>query len=91
MRRNHLTQEQLETMSPGLGFGLGFGVVEDPAGTGNPVSEDAFMWGGAAATVFWIDPVEDLVVVGMTQHMGVAETRSIRGELAALVYGALVD
>ena len=91
MRTNHLTEEQQEALSPGLGFGLGFGVVESPAAVGSIISEDAFMWGGAAATTFWIDPEEDLVVVGMTQHMSVPETGSIRGELAALVYGALLD
>jgi hypothetical protein len=30
-------------------------------------------------------------VVGMTQHMAVPGTGAIRGQLAALVYGALVD
>ena len=25
------------------------------------------MWGGAAATLFWVDPVEEMVVLGMMQ------------------------
>ena len=91
MRRNHLTDQQRQTLSPALGFGLGFGIIEDPAAAGYVSSEGTFYWGGAAATSFWIDPVEDIVVVAMTQHMGVRATGSIRGELAALVYGALVD
>ncbi len=95
MRRNHLTDPQRESHSSvfgsGLGFGLGFGIIEDPAGAGYVSSVGSFYWGGAAATSFWIDPVEDIVVVAMTQHMGVRATGSIRGELAALVYGALVD
>ena len=91
MRRNHLTDQQRETLSPALGFGLGFGIIEDPAAAGYVSSEGTFYWAGAAATSFWIDPVEDIVVVAMTQHMGVRATGSIRGELAALVYGALVD
>ena len=65
--------------------------VEDPAAVGYVSSEDTFYGGGAAATTFWIDPVEEIVVVAMTQHMGVGATGSIRGELAALVYGALED
>ncbi len=89
MRRNHLTAEQ--KFSPATGFGLGFGVIEDPAGVGYPGSEGNYYWSGAAATSFWIDPVEDIVVVGMTQHMAAPGTGSIRGELSALVYGALVD
>ena len=95
MRRNHLTDPQRESHSSvfgsGLGFGLGFGIIEDPAGAGYVSGVGSFYWGGAAATSFWIDPVEDIVVVAMTQHMGVRATGSIRGELAALVYGALVD
>ena len=93
MRRNHLTDQQRATLSVlgAQGFGLGFGVIEDPAAIGYVSSEGTFYWGGAAATTFWIDPVEEIVVVAMTQHMGVRATGSIRGELAALVYGALED
>jgi len=91
MRRNHLTSQQRASYSPAMGFGLGFGVIEDPAGLGYPSSEGNYYWGGAAATSFWIDPVEDIVVVGMTQHMGAPGASSIRGELSALVYGALTD
>ncbi len=91
MRRNHLTGQQRQSLSPALGFGLGFGIIEDRAAVGYVSSEGSFYWGGAAATSFWIDPVEDIVVVAMTQHMGVRATGSIRGELAALVYGALMD
>ena len=93
MRRNHLTDQQRATLSVlgAQGFGLGFGIIEDPAAVGYVSSEGTFYWGGAAATTFWIDPVEEIVVVAMTQHMGVRATGSIRGELAALVYGALED
>lgn len=91
MSRNHLTAAQDATFSPDLGFGLGFAVMEDMTVAGYPISEGSFFWGGAAATSFWIDPVEDIVVVAMTQHMGVSATNSIRAELAAMVYGAVVD
>jgi len=91
MRRNHLTAQQRASFNPAMGFGLGFGVIEDPAGVGYPGSEGNFYWGGAAATSFWIDPVEDLVVVAMTQHMGAPGAGSLRGEIAALVYGAILD
>ena len=74
-----------------MGFGLGFATIENPAGVGYIASKGSFYWGGAAATSFWIDPVEDIVVIGMTQHMGTPNTGAIRGELHALVYGALED
>ena len=93
MRQNHLTEQQSQTFSPGLGFGLGFATIEDPtaAGVQYVSSEGTFYWSGAAATMFWIDPSEDIVVVAMTQHRGVPGTGRLRGELNALIYGALID
>ena len=93
MSQNHLTEQQNQTFSPGLGFGLGFATIEDPtaAGVQYVSSEGTFYWSGAAATMFWIDPSEDIVVVAMTQHRGVPGTGRLRGELNALVYGALID
>jgi isocitrate lyase len=41
-------------------------------------------------TAFWVDPVEELVVVFMTQLMP-SSHYNIRRELRALVYGALTD
>ena len=91
MASNHLTEQQAASFSPAMGFGLGFATIENPAGVGYIASEGTFYWGGAAATVFWIDPIEDIVVIGMTQHMGTPGSGAIRGELHALVYGALVE
>lgn len=54
----------------GLGFGLGFGVITDPASVGVLGSQGEYFWGGAAGTVFWIDPVEDMILVSMIQLMG---------------------
>ena len=51
----------------GLGFGLGFGVVLDPARVGVISSPGSYFWGGYAGTVFWIDPEEELVGIGMLQ------------------------
>ena len=55
--------------APGLGFGLGFGVVTDAARSQVMRSESEYYWGGAAGTDFWIDPVEEIVVVAMIQLM----------------------
>lgn len=91
MAQNHLSPQQHETFSPALGFGLGFATIEIPAGVSYTTTKGNFYWAGAAATNFWIDPTEDIVVVAMTQHMGVRGTGTLRGELHSLVYGALVD
>lgn len=88
MANDHLTAQQ--RFSPATTWGLGFSIVEDQGQLGFPMSEGTFYWAGAAATNFWIDPVEDIVVVAMTQHMATPGTGDLRGQLAALVYGALV-
>jgi CubicO group peptidase (beta-lactamase class C family) len=79
-----------ETSYEGIGFGLGFSVVLDVATAKAACSVGEAAWGGAASTAFWIDPVEDLVVVFMTQLMP-SSTWPARRELRALVYQALVD
>ena len=56
-----------EAEFPGVGFGLGFGVGRGPGATASAGSAGEFYWGGAASTAFWVDPVEDLTVVFMTQ------------------------
>ncbi|MCY3859484.1 MAG: serine hydrolase [Gammaproteobacteria bacterium] len=70
----------------GFGFGLGFGVNTAPSTAER--SEGEYNWGGAAGTVFWIDPVEDLVVVGMIQLMG--SPWQLSNDLHRTVRGALV-
>jgi CubicO group peptidase (beta-lactamase class C family) len=74
----------------GLGFGLGFGIMRDPAAAGLMESEGTVFWAGAANTFFWIDPKEDLVVVAMTQHMGVPAADALWSQLPTLVYSALL-
>ena len=53
-----------------FGFGLGWGVNTDEIASGVLSSTGSYSWGGAAGTVFWIDPVEDVVAIGMIQLMG---------------------
>ena len=78
-----------ETVFDGVGFGLGFSVVLDPAKAKMVSSKGEFAWGGAASTAFWVDPVEDITVVFLTQLLP-SSTHPIRPELKALVYQALV-
>lgn len=72
---------------PGSGFGLGFGVLLDAAEAGVMSSEGEYYWGGAAGTVFWIDPVEDLIAIVMVQHMNVQVP--LRNTMKAAIYGSL--
>jgi CubicO group peptidase (beta-lactamase class C family) len=54
---------------PGLGFGLDFAVVMDPALPNTPERRGSFYWGGAFGTWFWLDPVNDIVMAGMIQNV----------------------
>lgn len=54
----------------GTKFGLDFAVITDPVAAGGYYGEGTFYWGGAAGTWFWIDPVRELIVIGMIQHLG---------------------
>jgi CubicO group peptidase (beta-lactamase class C family) len=73
----------------GAGFGLGVAVVEDVPASGESGSVGEFGWGGAAGTEFWVDPMEDLVVVGMIQL--VQTPWPWRAELKSLTYQALTE
>ena len=79
-----------ETPYDGIGFGLGFSVILDPATANVLDSPGEYAWGGAASTYFWIDPVEELIVIFMTQLLP-SSSYPIRRQLKALVYQALVD
>jgi CubicO group peptidase (beta-lactamase class C family) len=61
-----------------------------PVATGSVGSPGEYYWGGAASTIFWLDPVEDLTVIFMTQLMP-SGTFNFRGQLHALVYPAIAD
>lgn len=90
MSRDHL--DRAEGAGRGKTWGLGFEVLEDAAEAGVPGEAGTFYWAGAGGTLFWVDPVNQLVVVAMTQHMGthgVDDWQTIRAEMAAVIYGAL--
>ena len=79
-----------ETANEGYGFGLGFSVNLGPARTSTIGSAGEYAWGGAASTIFWVDPVEDLAAILMVQFMP-SGTFNFRGQMKALVYPAIVD
>jgi CubicO group peptidase (beta-lactamase class C family) len=93
-RDEDLTQWALgsfsETANEGYGFGLGFSINLGPARSATIGSAGEYAWGGAASTIFWVDPAEELVVIFMTQFMPSA-TFNFRGQLKTLVYPAIVD
>lgn len=79
-----------EVSFEGVGFGLGGWVMLEPTKAQMMGSPGDFGWGGMASTVFWVDPIEDLVVIFATQLMP-SSYYPIRKELRALVYQAMID
>jgi CubicO group peptidase (beta-lactamase class C family) len=100
MRSNHLPGRRdladmsvsmfSESVYKGIGFGLGFAVTTDVAQTGIAGSNGEYWWGGLASTAFWIDPVEDICVVFLTQLVP-SSTYPIRRELRTMINAAVVD
>ena len=78
-----------ETANEGVGFGLGFASTMSQTQTASLGTGD-YYWGGAASTIFWVDPKEDLSVVFMTQLMP-SGTFNFRGQLKSLIYSAIID
>jgi CubicO group peptidase (beta-lactamase class C family) len=77
-----------EAANAGTGFGLGFAVNIDVARSMIPGSVGEYYWGGMFSTAFFIDPVERLTMIFMTQ-MSPSNTYPIRRELKTLIYSAL--
>ena len=79
-----------EAALAGTGFGLGFAVNLNVAAGMVPGSVGEFYWGGMYSTAFFVDPVERIHMVFMTQLMP-SSTYPIRRELKTLIYSALAD
>lgn len=77
-----------ETQNAGTGFGLGFAVTIDVARSMMPGSVGEFYWGGMFSTAFFIDPVERIHMVFMTQ-LSPSSLYPIRRELKTMIYAAL--
>ena len=99
MTRNHLpggktladlcTGGFAESSLDGVGFGLGFAVLENAALAKVTGSEGIYYWGGAASTTFWVDPVEELTAMLFTQLLP-SSTYPLHPQLRQLVYSALL-
>jgi CubicO group peptidase (beta-lactamase class C family) len=91
VRDNGATEYPASHLYPGQSFGLGAGVITDPAQAGVISSKGEYSWGGIANTKFWIDPEEDLVVVFMAQVLGTPHSDRHRFDLKVATYQALTE
>lgn len=77
-----------EAEMAGIGFGLGFATTIDSAATLVPCSNGDFYWGGMYSTAFFVDPVEDIIMIFMTQLLP-STTYPVRREIKTMIYSAL--
>ncbi|MEO7649604.1 MAG: serine hydrolase domain-containing protein [Bryobacteraceae bacterium] len=74
--------------APGMGYGLAWAVVRDPAGMLQLQSQGTFGHGGAFGTQGWVDPKKDLVGVFLIQRVGLndgAESKAFMNMSAAAI------
>ena len=100
---NYMTSNHLPPSIKGIGrgespndpsisatkFGLGFGIIDNPNINSVIGSKGTYSWGGAAGTIFWVDPIEEIVVVSMIQLM--SSPWSLRNDLRVATYQSLTD
>ncbi len=95
---NHLSDEiiaggfgiGLQQIRPGYGHGFDGAVFTDPVAAGIPVGRGTYQWDGAAGTWFWVDPVNDLLYVGLIQRMAEASPH-LQAITQTLMAGAILD
>ncbi len=85
---NHISNDWQPLERTGCGFGLGFAVVTDLADTHALGSVGTYSWGGLASTVFWIDPMEELIAILMTQLIG---DSPFHAQFRVLTYQSIID
>ncbi|HVR69728.1 MAG TPA: serine hydrolase domain-containing protein [Vicinamibacteria bacterium] len=90
MTSNHVGTLFSEARSGfGVGFGLGFEIVEHVGRAGRHGSVGEFGWGGAYYTGYWADPQEKLVAVFMAQLLP-SGGLDLQGRFRTLVYQSIV-
>jgi len=86
-----MTADHLDALygNPGMGFGLGFEILEDPGIAGRHGTPGSWGWGGAYHSTYRVDPANGLVMVLLTQTLP-AGGLDLTTKFYTLVYQALV-
>ncbi len=91
MLRDQLEDDRgMLSASPGRSFGYGGHVVLEAAGDEIPGAESEWGWSGSSATFFVVNPLQELVIVILTQ-MRPFNVNPIDDEIRRIVYGSIVD
>ncbi len=89
--RNGLPDEVLDLRGGNFGWGLGnLNVLLETDGAGYPANAGEYGWSGSAGTVFWIDPVDETVIVFMTQ-VSPANPDRLQTRFKTIVVEGLLD
>ncbi len=86
MMQDHVGR-QAQTQGPGWGFGYGWAVLGDPAGTGTPQGAGTIQWGGAYGHNWFVDPANRLTVVAFTNTAFEGMSGAYTVEIRDAVYG----
>jgi CubicO group peptidase (beta-lactamase class C family) len=90
MTQNGLSPELLDRRPGTMGWGLAnVNVVMQPGSLEYPAGMGEYGWDGTAGTIFWVDPVQELVIVLMTQSSP-PDPDGLRQRVRTLVSEALV-
>lgn len=90
MTDNHTDDKFVYVRGGGYGFGLGFGVLEDPTKSFDFMSKGSYGWGGAYGTLYWADPEEELVGLMFIQLPGHTPL-NIRQRYTNVVTQSIID
>jgi len=92
MTASHTGDVFIPMLGHGFGFGMGVGVYT--GGRWSPLmrSVGAYFWGGAAGTIYYADPKEDLLAICFTQVLNhrMMPENTYQEEFDRLVYQALL-
>jgi len=91
LMRSAFLPADLPGRNPGEGYGLGVRVVTDAVARETWTSTGTFGWSGAFNTHFFIDPVERIVGIYMTQISGFPGAFTLMDDFETAVMQALVD
>ena len=90
MISNHIGDKEVYVWGPGYGWGLGYCILLDPGTANEHLSPGSFFWTGAWNTISWVDPVEDIVAVAMTQVTPFGRVNFLK-DLSVVVSQAIIE
>ena len=90
MISNHSKDHDIYIRGPGYNFGLGFGILNDAGIARDPITPGSFTWGGAWGTIFWVDPIENMIGIMMTQISSYSHL-NVRQDVGVTAVQAIVE